>query len=222
MANDSVEPATFPKLLLRHARQRGDHAAIREKSRGIWRTTTWRGLADDVAALVGALAARGLERGAHVAFVGGNRPRLYAAMCATQWLGGVVVPLFQEAGAESCHRCCRARRLRTSSPRIRSRSTSCSRSCPAVRACAASFTTRTAAYATTSTRNWSPMPICSTPAARLRSPKAMSCRRSLRVAAARMLGVTVFYVRHYRPIKGAVFTHARSSTEPKPLRRWTS
>ena len=100
MANDSVEPDTFPKLLLRHARQRGDHAAIREKSRGIWRTTTWRGLADDVAALAGALAARGLERGAHVAFVGGNRPRLYAAMCATQWLGGVVVPLFQEAGAE--------------------------------------------------------------------------------------------------------------------------
>ena len=59
MANDSVEPDTFPKLLLRHAGQRGDQAAIRVKSRGIWRTTTWRGLADDVAALAGALAARG-------------------------------------------------------------------------------------------------------------------------------------------------------------------
>ena len=64
MANDSVEPDTFPKLLLRNASQRGDHPAIREKRRGIWRTTTWRGLADEVSALAGALAARGLQRGA--------------------------------------------------------------------------------------------------------------------------------------------------------------
>lgn len=99
MAVETLEPDTFPKLLLRHARDRGERPAIRVKSRGIWRTTTWRALADEAAALAGALAARGLQRGAHVAFLGGNRPRLYAAMCATQWLGGVVVPLYQEATA---------------------------------------------------------------------------------------------------------------------------
>jgi long-chain acyl-CoA synthetase len=92
-------PDTFPKLLLEHARQRGEKPAIREKDRGIWRTTTWRGLADEAAALACALAERGLKRGEHVALIGDNRPRLYAAMAAAQWLGAVVVPLYQDATA---------------------------------------------------------------------------------------------------------------------------
>lgn len=100
MAIGNTEPDTFPKLLLRHAQQRGDQPAIREKSRGIWRTMTWRELADEAAALAAALSARGLQRGAHVALVGENRPRLYAAMCATQWLGAVALPLYQDATAE--------------------------------------------------------------------------------------------------------------------------
>lgn len=91
---------TFPKLLLHNSSVRGELPAIREKSRGIWRTTTWRDLSDEVKALAAALSARGLERGAHVALVGDNRPRLYAAMCAAQWLGAVAVPLYQDATAE--------------------------------------------------------------------------------------------------------------------------
>jgi long-chain acyl-CoA synthetase len=91
---------TFSKLLLRHGLQRGQKPAIREKRRGIWRTLTWRDLAEEVAALAGALSTRGLRRGAHVAFVGDNRPRLYAAMGAAQWLGAVAVPLYQDASAE--------------------------------------------------------------------------------------------------------------------------
>ena len=91
---------TFPKLLLDHARQRGERPAIREKSRGIWRTTTWRDLADETAKLAAALSARGLKRGAHVALVGDNRPRLYAAMAATHALGAIAVPLFQDATAD--------------------------------------------------------------------------------------------------------------------------
>lgn len=91
---------TFPKLLLHHSGQRGERPAIREKSRGIWRTMTWRDLADEAAALAAALSARGLQRGAHVALVGDNRPRLYAAMCAAQWLGAIAVPLYQDASAE--------------------------------------------------------------------------------------------------------------------------
>jgi long-chain acyl-CoA synthetase len=91
---------TFSKLLLRQGLQRGQKPAIREKYRGIWRTLTWRDLAEEVAALAGALSTRGLRRGAHVAFVGDNRPRLYAAMGAAQWLGAVAVPLYQDASAE--------------------------------------------------------------------------------------------------------------------------
>src|SRR5262249_44532892 len=91
---------TFPKLLLQHAGERGERPAIREKSRGIWRTVTWRQQAEEVAALAIAASARGLQRGAHVAWLGDNRPRLYAAMCAAQCLGAIVVPLYQDATAE--------------------------------------------------------------------------------------------------------------------------
>ncbi len=91
---------TFPKLLLQHARERGERPAIREKNRGIWRTVTWRELADEAAAIAVAASARGVQRGAHVALLGDNRPRLYAAMCAAQLLGAVVVPLYQDATAD--------------------------------------------------------------------------------------------------------------------------
>lgn len=91
---------SFPRLLAQHAQQHGERVAVREKRRGIWRTLTWRGLADEAASLAIALADRGVVRGAHVAFLGGNRPRLLAGLCAAQWLGAVVVPLYPEASAE--------------------------------------------------------------------------------------------------------------------------
>ncbi len=91
---------TFPKLLLEHAQRRGTRPAIREKSRGIWQTLSWQELADKVAAIAAALQADGFQRGGHLALIGDNRPRLYAAMCAAQWLGGVAVPLYQDASAE--------------------------------------------------------------------------------------------------------------------------
>ena len=50
-------------------------------------------------ALACALAAEGFKRGEHVALVGDNRPRLYAMMYAVQCLGGIPVPLYQDAVA---------------------------------------------------------------------------------------------------------------------------
>jgi long-chain acyl-CoA synthetase len=91
---------TFPKLLMHHARERGQRPAIREKDLGIWQTWTWGEFAGEVRALAAGLAAEGLRRGGHVALVSDNRPRLYAAMCAVQCLGGVPVPLYQDAVAE--------------------------------------------------------------------------------------------------------------------------
>jgi long-chain acyl-CoA synthetase len=90
---------TFPKLLLMHARVRGARPAIREKDLGIWQTWTWRQFADEVRALACALADLGLTRGDHMALVGDNRPRVYAAMCAAQCLGAIPVPLYQDAVA---------------------------------------------------------------------------------------------------------------------------
>ena len=97
---EKLDADTFSKLLLRHGLQRGQKPAIREKHRGIWRTLTWRDLAEEAAALAAALSTRGLRRGAHVAIVSDNRPRLYAAMGAAHWLGAVAVPLYQDASAE--------------------------------------------------------------------------------------------------------------------------
>lgn len=100
MTTGNLDLDTFPKLLLQHARERGERPAIREKRRGIWRTITWRELAEEAAALAAATSERGLQRGAHVALLGDNRPRLYAAMCAAHWLGAIVVPLYQDATAD--------------------------------------------------------------------------------------------------------------------------
>src|SRR5688500_1315568 len=91
---------TFPKLLMHHAQVRGSRPAIREKHLGIWQTWSWKRFADEVRALACGLHAEGLRRGGHVALVSDNRPRLYAAMCAVQGLGGVPVPLYQDAVAE--------------------------------------------------------------------------------------------------------------------------
>ncbi len=99
MATDLPTDPTFPKLLQMHARVRGGRPAIREKKHGIWKTLTWSQLSDKVQALAAALSERGVRRGSHVALVGDNRPRLYAAMCAAQWLGAVTVPLYQDAAA---------------------------------------------------------------------------------------------------------------------------
>jgi long-chain acyl-CoA synthetase len=90
---------TFPKLLLHHALVRGGLPAIREKNLGIWQTWTWKQFADEARALACGLTAQGFQRGDHLALVSDNRPRIYAAMCAAQCLGGIAVPLYQDAVA---------------------------------------------------------------------------------------------------------------------------
>jgi long-chain acyl-CoA synthetase len=91
---------TFPKLLLDHTIQHPDKIAMREKALGIWQTWSWRQLHDAVRALACGLATMGLARGDKVAIIGDNRPQLYWAMTAVQCLGGVPVPLYQDAVAE--------------------------------------------------------------------------------------------------------------------------
>ena len=85
--------------MLHHARVRPGHPATREKDLGIWQTWTWREVADEVRSLACGLAADGFRRGMHLAIVGDNRPRLYWAMIAAQALGGVPVPMYQDAPA---------------------------------------------------------------------------------------------------------------------------
>src|SRR5437016_14519963 len=51
--------ATFPRLLQKHAAERGAHPATREKDLGIWQTWTWSQVAAEVRALACGLAASG-------------------------------------------------------------------------------------------------------------------------------------------------------------------
>ena len=99
MAEELSGLDTFPKLLLHHAKVRPERPAIREKDLGIWQTWSWHRFSDEVRALACGLAAQGFKRGDHLALVGDNRPRIYAAMCAAQCLGGIPVPLYQDAVA---------------------------------------------------------------------------------------------------------------------------
>jgi long-chain acyl-CoA synthetase len=90
---------TFPRLLLHQASVRGDRPAMREKDLGIWQTWTWAQALEEVHSLACGLAAQGFKRGDRLAVVGDNRPRLYWAMIAAQALGGIPVPLYQDAVA---------------------------------------------------------------------------------------------------------------------------
>ena len=93
---------TFPQLLLRHAAERPQAAAMREKEYGIWQTTTWADFAQLVEHLAAGLHQAGLQRHEHLVVIGDNRPRLYAAMLAAQALGAIPVPLYQDAVAAEC------------------------------------------------------------------------------------------------------------------------
>ena len=90
---------TFPRLLQGHASRWGDRPATREKDLGIWQTWTWAQVAVEVRALACGLAAQGFRRGMHLAIIGDNRPQLYWSMIAAQALGGVAVPMYQDAPA---------------------------------------------------------------------------------------------------------------------------
>ena len=90
---------TFPRRLRAHGQLRPARPAFREKHLGIWQTWSWLEVNAEVRALACGLAALGFERGMNLAIIGDNRPRLYWAMLAAQCLGGVPVPLYQDAPA---------------------------------------------------------------------------------------------------------------------------
>jgi long-chain acyl-CoA synthetase len=90
-------PDTFPKLALQKARRLSGKVAIREKHLGIWQSYTWSQYAEQARLIALGLAALGFARGDKTAVVGDNRPALYWAMLATQALGGIAVPLYQDS-----------------------------------------------------------------------------------------------------------------------------
>ena len=94
-----LEPTadTFPKLVISNAQRLAGKVAIREKDLGIWQSYTWSDYLEQARLIALGLAALGFSRGDKTAVVGDNRPQLYWAMLATQALGGVPVPLYQDS-----------------------------------------------------------------------------------------------------------------------------
>jgi len=93
---------TFPRLLLKHAAERPEAPAMREKEYGIWQAHSWAGMATLVEHIACGLHQAGLRRGEHMVVIGANRPRLYATMLAAQSLGAIAVPLYQDAVGAEC------------------------------------------------------------------------------------------------------------------------
>ena len=88
---------TFPKLVRLNAERFPQRIAIREKDYGIWQSYTWRDYFEQARLIALGLASLGFARGDKVAIVGDNRPQLYWAVLATQALGGVPVPIYQDS-----------------------------------------------------------------------------------------------------------------------------
>ena len=88
---------TFPKLARANAERMPAKVAIREKDYGIWQSFTWRDYVERAQLIALGLASLGFARGDKTAIVGDNRPELYFTVLATQMLGGVPVPLYQDS-----------------------------------------------------------------------------------------------------------------------------
>jgi long-chain acyl-CoA synthetase len=91
---------TFPKLLVRNARDFAARPAMRHKDLGIWQSWTWAETLDIVRAYAMGLSRLGLKRGETIAIVGANRPKLYWSILAAQTLGAIPVPVYADAVAD--------------------------------------------------------------------------------------------------------------------------
>ncbi len=94
---DSPKTDTLPKLLERNAEESAGAAGIREKTRGVWQTLSWADYRDQVRDFALGLASMGFQRRDKLSAVGDNRPQLYVAQLATQMLGGMSVPVYQDS-----------------------------------------------------------------------------------------------------------------------------
>ncbi|WP_048085674.1 AMP-binding protein [Archaeoglobus veneficus] len=95
-----MEDDTFPKLLVRNARQHGEKVAMREKDLGIWKTYTWKDYLGSVKYFSLGLVSLGLEQGDKVAIIGDNSPEWVIAELATQSALAIPTGLYQDSLAE--------------------------------------------------------------------------------------------------------------------------
>jgi len=97
-------PMTGPHILIDNAKKfPPTKAAMREKDYGIWQSYSWQDYLDQVKDFALGLAALGFKREDKMAIIGDNRPQLYWGLAGCQALGGVPVPLYQDAIHKELH-----------------------------------------------------------------------------------------------------------------------
>jgi long-chain acyl-CoA synthetase len=99
VSHEQVARQTLPGLLLERVRRTPDEVAFRAKELGIYRETTWRQLADRVAALALGFGELGVGRGDTVATMGDPCPELTIADLAAQALGGISYGIYSTSSA---------------------------------------------------------------------------------------------------------------------------
>ena len=97
-------PMTFPHILMDNAKKfPPTKAAMREKDYGIWQSYSWQEYLEQVKDFALGLASLGFKRDDKMAIIGDNRPQLYWGLAGCQCLGGVPVPLYQDAIHKELH-----------------------------------------------------------------------------------------------------------------------
>jgi long-chain acyl-CoA synthetase len=124
----SRRPDTYPKMLRLNAREHGNEIALREKDLGLWRPFTWNDYNTRVRDFALGMVELGLgaaTSSASSATTGrtGSRPKI-----ATHAIGGMSLGLYRDVLDEEAAYLLSYGEASWSSPRTRSRSTSCSRS----------------------------------------------------------------------------------------------
>ncbi len=88
---------TLPKLLEHNATRHGAEVALREKSYGIWRATTWAEYRDRTRAMALGLRALGLGTGDVVGLMGDNRPEWVMGEIAAHAIGARSLGIYRDA-----------------------------------------------------------------------------------------------------------------------------
>jgi long-chain acyl-CoA synthetase len=90
------EADTFPKLLLKNAREKGDKTALREKYYGIWKRITWQEYLENVKNIALGLMALGFEEDDKITLIGDNRPEWIYTYLGVESIKGIPFGVYQD------------------------------------------------------------------------------------------------------------------------------
>ena len=90
---------TAPRMLLRHARERGDAVALRQKDFGVWQPLTWAGYAQQAREFGAGLVSLGVEPGTTVAILSENRREWVVAQMGVGLVRGVTAGVYPTSPA---------------------------------------------------------------------------------------------------------------------------